>query len=91
MRNRKQLTTDNVYLGQRIKVGISTRWCQVSGSTLLTYLKGKIIEIHHSKNDGNVSSITFSAKWNKHHHYFKLDRMWTMPKDGKFPYIYICK
>lgn len=60
MRNKIQLTVDNVKLGQRVKIGVPSYWCQV-GTRVMPLWKGKVVEVNRNE-AGEVRSITVLAK-----------------------------
>lgn len=92
MKNKSEVNIHNVQEGMKIKVALPRTWCQVNHTSPIVWMKGKITRIDYSKKDNSrISGICFNLKWNKHHHYFKIENMVAFPKEGVFANIYKIK
>jgi hypothetical protein len=100
MKNKIPLTTDNIYVGCKIKIGLPRIWCEVNDPHAIIWMKGKVTKIFPcreiTESDGCTHWSRFACevncKWSKHHHYFKLNHMQCVcGQDNKFHSIYLIK
>lgn len=99
-KKRELLSTDNIYVGCRVKIKLPRIWCEVKDTHANIMLKGKVTKIFPCREDilpdGQTQWSRFmceiNCKWKKQHYYFKLNNLQCVcGQDNKFHSIYFLK
>ena len=84
MRKNECLSTDNIYVGCKVKIGLPRIWCEVINDPhAVIWMKGKVAKIFPCReitNTGGTKEWTrfacnINCRWKKHHYYFKLTNL----------------
>jgi hypothetical protein len=100
MRKNECLSTDNIYVGCKVKIGLPRIWCEVNDPHAVIWLKGKVTKVYPCREITNTDgtkewtrfACNINCRWKKHHYYFKLTNLQCIcGEDGKFHSIYLTK
>lgn len=72
------LTTEEVYVGMKVKCAVPARWLEVSSNSPLVWMKGRITEV-------NKHSVVMDVKSRKFR--TRLDGLMCLAKDGRYDWL----